>query len=307
MKVWVTGESSFISRNYADWLDRNKKHEFVNRLDNDYYDYFRGHESGYRGYKSEIDIFDPTLPVLISRSGADAIIHNAALVGTDYCTKNPVAALRTNIEGTLHVINAANEVGIPIIFTSTSVCYKPTDQLITEDSELEPQTIYGMTKLAGEHLLKTWAKENNYVTLIPAMLFGAHDLHSASNKLIMSGLGILEDLVHIALDPENPKPFMYIDNYLDALDIILDNIDKVRGQRINIAPDDVKPFGEVVDYVYEGMGLSPDYELHPTKDYLGPHTLSNEKLKSLGWKQTVSLFEGLDNVRDILRESRNAK
>lgn len=303
MKVWVTGESSFISRNYADWCDKTGKHEFVNRLENDYYDYFRQYNSGYKGYEKEIDIFDPTLPVLISRSGAEAIIHHAGFVGTDYCTKNPDLALRTNIEGTLHVINAANEVGIPIIFTSTSVCYKPTSEIISEDNELEPQTIYGMTKLAGEQLLRTWCEKSNYVTVIPAMLFGAHDLHSASNKLLMSGMQMIDDTVHIALDPDYPKPFMYIDNYLDAIDIILDNVDELKGQRINIAPDDVRPFGEVIDYIYDEMQLSPNYEMHPDGDYLGPHTLDNKKLKNLGWKQTVTLFEGLEKVRDILRDN----
>src|SRR6056297_1539088 len=131
MKVWCTGESSFVSKNFVRWCAENdNKHEVVNRLGNDYYDYFRNYDSGYKGYDKEIDIFDPTLPVLVERSGADVILHNAAIVGTDYCTKNPADALKTNIEGLLYVIEAAKQSRIPIIFTSTSVCYKPTDQPI---------------------------------------------------------------------------------------------------------------------------------------------------------------------------------
>jgi len=302
MKVWVTGESSFISRNFVRWCaEHDNKHEVVNRLGNAYYDYFRNYSSGYKGYENEIDIFDPTLPVLVERSEADVILHNAAFVGTDYCTKNPDKAIRTNIEGTLHVIDAAKQSRIPVIFTSTSVCYKPTDQPIKEDHTLEPQTIYGMTKLAGEHLLKTWMPDENFVTLVPAMLFGAYDLHSAANKLIMSGLNMLSSDLHINLDPEYLKPFMFVDNYLDGIDVILDNIDSLKGERINVAPDDNKTFEEVILAVQDHLGLVPEYELHPNRDYLGPHTLDNSKLKSLGWTQRITLEEGLDRVKFLLK------
>lgn len=302
MRIWITGESSFISRNYVSWCEKTKNHEVVNKLENKEYNYFRSWNSGFKNYKHEIDIFDPTLLTLIERANIDVIIHHAGYVGTESCTKNPAAALRTNIEGTYNIINISNILNIPIIFTSTSVCYKPTTNIITEDSELEPQTIYGMTKRSGEDLLSVWSKNKNYITVIPAMLFGAHDLHSGSTQLIMSGTGIISDTVHIALDPDFKKPFMYIDNYLHAIDIILENLDTLKGQRINIAPDDAKPFGQVIEYINETMNLTPDYELHPMGDYLGPHVLSNEKLKSLGWKQSVSLEEGLEKVYSELKE-----
>ena len=302
-RLWITGESSFISRNFAQWIDRNPgKYEFVNRLENEKYDYFRNYSSGYKNYENEINIFDPTLKTLIEESGAEMIIHHAAVVGTDYCESNANNALETNINGTLKIIEVAKKLDLPLIFISTSVCYQPTEDVIVEDHFLEPQTIYGMSKLAGEHLLKTWMK-NNYVTIIPAMLFGAYDLHSASNKLIMSGLNKITDTVNIFLDPDYDKPFMYIDNYLDAIDIVIQNFEKLNRQRINIAPDDAKPFSEVITYIEEKMGLPITYELFPKNDYLGPHVLSNEKLKKLGWTQKISLEEGLDKVRKLIEDA----
>jgi nucleoside-diphosphate-sugar epimerase len=113
------------------------------------------------------------------------------------------------------------------------------------------------------------------------------------------------DTVHIALDPEYPKPFMYIDNYLDGIDVVLDHISELDGQRINIAPDmdDTKPFEYIIDFVQENLGLTPTYELHPDADYLGPHILDNTKLTRLGWSPKIRLDEGLEKVKEILRKS----
>ena len=296
LKLWSTGESSFITRNYVKF---SKKHEVVNRLGISKYDPYRTYNSGYKGYENEIDLFDPNLLDLVSESGAEMIFHNAAIVGTDYCTKDPELALKTNINGTFKIIQIAKKLNLPLVFVSTSVCYSPTDQVIEENFPINPQTIYGYTKWAGEEMLRVWMK-NNYVSIVPAMLFGAYDLHSASNKLIMSGLGKVEGTQHILLDPKLDKPFMFVENYMNGVDVIIDNFKSLDTQRINIAPHDYKPFGYVVDYITKTMGLKPDFELHPDKDYLGRHVLADTKLKQYGWKQTILLEEGLERVKDII-------
>ena len=297
MKIWSTGESSFITRNYVRY---SKKHEVVNRLGVGKYDSYRTYNSGYEGYENEIDIFNPALLDLVSESGAEMIFHNAAVVGTDYCTANPELAIKTNIDGTLAIVQIAKKLNIPLVFVSTSVCYEPTPQVIKEDFKLNPQTIYGYTKWAGEELLRVWMKKN-YVSIVPAMLFGAYDLHSATNKLIMSGYGKKNGTQHILLNPELYKPFMYVDNYMAGVDCIIDNFESLDTQRINIAPHDNKPFGYVVDYVTKTLGLNPDFELHPDKDYLGGHVLDDSKLQKFGWRQTILLEEGINRVADLVK------
>lgn len=296
MRIWSSGESSFITRNYVKF---SKKNEIINRLGVSKYDKYRTYNSGYKGYENEIDLFDPGLLDLISESGAEMIFHNAAIVGTDYCTKDPELAIKTNINGTFKIVQIAKKLNIPLVFVSTSVCYAPTNQVIEENFPINPQTIYGYTKWAGEEMLRVWMK-NNYVSIVPAMLFGAYDLHSASNKLIMSGLGKLEGTQHILLDPKLDKPFMFVENYMEGVDCIIDNFKSLDGQRINIAPHDYKPFGYVVDYITKTMGLKPDFELHPDKDYLGRHVLADNKLQEYGWKQKILLEEGLERVKEII-------
>ncbi len=198
MKIWITGESSFIAKNLNEWFNKSNKHQIINNLDNKDLDYNRTYNCGYPGYSNEIDIFDFYLSEIMSTYKPDIVIHNAAVVGTDYCTQFKEHAIKTNINGTYKVIEACNRLDIPMLFFSTSVCYEPKAKL-KENDFLRSSTIYGATKLACEEIIRT-TLNNKYMIIVPAMLFGAHDLHSATNKMLMSGLGIIKDQLQINLD-----------------------------------------------------------------------------------------------------------
>lgn len=292
MKIWITGESSFIARNLDKWFIQSNRHEIINSLMNKKLDEYRTYNCGYVSYSDEIDIFNENLIDIINDNKPDLIIHNAAVVGTDYCTEYKDHAIKTNINGTYNIVKICNELNIPMIFFSTSVCYKPSDEILYEESFLQSSTIYGATKLACEEIIRT-SLEQKHIIIIPAMLFGAHDLHSAINKLLMSGLNILKSEIQINLNVNYIKPFIYIDNFLDAVEIVINNFDKVAKQRINIGPDDSTYFADVIDFIHEVLCLNPNYNLKSNLDYLGNHVLSNTKIKSLGWNQHISLKEGI--------------
>lgn len=73
-------------------------------------------------------------------AGVDLVVHAAADKIVDKCEKNPIEAVKTNIQGTKNVIEATK--GLPIekaIF-------------ISSDKALAPANLYGATKMVGEKL-----------------------------------------------------------------------------------------------------------------------------------------------------------
>jgi len=74
-------------------------------------------------------------------NGVDTVVHAAALKQVPTCEYNPIEAVRTNIDGTANVIDAAidNQVG-KVISIST-------------DKAVHPVNLYGATKLVAEKLL----------------------------------------------------------------------------------------------------------------------------------------------------------
>lgn len=84
--------------------------------------------------------------------GMDMIIHLAAIVGYPACKQNPEQAQRVNVTGT-RILNLARN-GQGVIFASTGSNYGAVeDGKCTEDTPLNPLTLYGRTKTEAEKIL----------------------------------------------------------------------------------------------------------------------------------------------------------
>jgi nucleoside-diphosphate-sugar epimerase len=89
----------------------------------------------------------------------DAIVHLAAIVGFPACQAvgRPVA-WRYNVEATKTVFDQAVDLGVErFVFSSTYSNYglSPEGKPVTEESPLNPQSIYAETKIAAEEFLLT--------------------------------------------------------------------------------------------------------------------------------------------------------
>jgi nucleoside-diphosphate-sugar epimerase len=89
----------------------------------------------------------------------DAIVHLAAIVGFPACQAvGKQVAWRYNVEATKSVFGQAVDLGVErFVFASTYSNYglSPDGKPVTEDSPLNPQSIYAETKIASEEFLLT--------------------------------------------------------------------------------------------------------------------------------------------------------
>lgn len=89
--------------------------------------------------------------------GADAVIHLAALVGFPACDEvTPDVARRYNVESVKRMYNLADKARVPkFLFSSTYSVYgnAPEGVMVDEESPLNPQSLYGETKIDAERYL----------------------------------------------------------------------------------------------------------------------------------------------------------
>jgi threonine 3-dehydrogenase len=90
----------------------------------------------------------------------DAIFHLAAILSASG-ERKPHTAWRVNMEGTLHVLEAARLFGVrQVLFTSTIAAFGPgLPDPVENDVSMRPTTMYGVTKVAGELLGEYYAKK----------------------------------------------------------------------------------------------------------------------------------------------------
>lgn len=91
----------------------------------------------------------------------DTVLLCASLK-TKECEKNKLAAFRTNILGTSHVVEYCHSENKKLIFISTDWVFRGNRGNYKPDDEYGPTCYYGETKLAGEFITKSL---NNYLII----------------------------------------------------------------------------------------------------------------------------------------------
>ena len=218
--------------------------------------------------RAELDMPDNVLPYLGSildtsalrdaAIGCDAIIHLAAYLGVRRTETNPLRCLEINITGTKNVIEMGMQAGIKkIIFASSSEVYgEPLSNPINESFITQGKTVYGVTKLAGEELVKAYAKRYNNLDYSILRFFNTYGINQISQFVIPK---------FIRSVAENKPPVIYGDgnqsrSYCFAKDTAWATVqalmeDKANNQIINIGnsnePINLK---ELADLIISTMG-----------------------------------------------------
>ncbi len=92
---------------------------------------------------------------IIARERPDLVINTAAYVRVDDCETNGDLAFDVNARGAKNVADAAREVDAAVMFISTDYVYDgEKGSAYVEDDLPRPLSVYGTSKLAGEHFVR---------------------------------------------------------------------------------------------------------------------------------------------------------
>ena len=301
MRIGITGEKGFIATNFAKELEM-LGHEFVS-FDN-------SHAMSNMDYTetNEVCVYSNSVDGWVSLfkdCKIDAVVHNAAVVGTDVVALNPDYAVNTNVLGTTKITEAANKAGILNVYIGTTVIYdtyKYQDSDISEESDLYPRTNYAVQKLAGEQIVRNNA--DNYLIVRPLFAYGGEgDMNSLISKTLY---GVKNNISNIDmfLNPEKIKDYMHVSDFCYNVIRLMES--NIRNDDFNITAENPHNTQEIVSLMEEvtGEDLSRVIKWHPETDYLGNHRLTNQKyVSALGSSRTRSLKEGIRQSWDSIKAS----
>jgi UDP-glucose 4-epimerase len=96
------------------------------------------------------DVGDSEL-VALSMKGMDGCFHLAAIASVQQSNENWIGTHKTNLTGTINVLDAARHKKIPVVYASSAAVYGDNaDMPLKEHAELRPLTAYGADKLGSE-------------------------------------------------------------------------------------------------------------------------------------------------------------
>ena len=205
-----------------------------------------------------------------------------------------------------------------ILYTSSSAAYpvnlqmsskegalRLTEDMISFDSDLgQPDMTYGWSKLSGEYLARLSASRYGLkvACVRPFSGYGEDQDLTYPIPAIAQRIAAREDPLTIWGTGDQGRDFVYIDDCIDAMLVVLDNVSD--GSAVNIASGQLTTFKEVAQLYADIEGYTP--EIKPLIDKpMGVQSRYGDPalINSLGWKPKVTLREGLEKV---LKEAHKA-
>lgn len=114
-------------------------------------------------YQVDLRNFSELKPLF---EGADVVFHLAAEPRMQITIEKPVSSHNVNVTGTLNVLEAAKESGVDkVVFSSSCAIYGEQELPITEDSDPDPESPYGLHKLMGEQYCRLYSKLHDLPTI----------------------------------------------------------------------------------------------------------------------------------------------
>ena len=149
----------------------------------------------------------------------DVVFHLAALIGIPYSYEAPLSYVKTNIQGTVNVLEAARKNNIELIInTSTSetygtAIYSPID----ESHPMQGQSPYSATKISADMLAESYYNsfETPVITVRPFNTYGPRQSARAVIPTIISQLLSKDKIILGGLSPI--RDFTYVDDIVSGI------------------------------------------------------------------------------------------
>jgi UDP-glucose 4-epimerase len=235
------------------------------------------------------------------------VFHLAALADIVPSIQNPLDYYRSNVEGTMSVVETARLAGVSrLIYAASSSCYGIPDVYPTpETAEIRPQYPYALTKLLGEQLVLHWAQ----VYKLPAVslrlfnVFGPRARTSGTYGAVF-GVFLAQKLADhpftVVGDGTQTRDFTFVTDVVEAFVKAAES--GVSGEVFNIGSGATSSVNHLVSLLEGEVVYIPRRPGEPDCTFADISKVQ----RVLGWSPRVSFEQGVGAMLEIIDYWRDA-
>jgi len=258
---------------------------------------------------TQIDVNEPesSLVDLLQEVHPEVVVNFAAQGMVAQSWDQPWDWFRTNTSGLsklLHHLQTLSGLKKYVHVTTPEV-YGSTDGWVKESFEFAPSTPYAVSRAAGDWHVMNLHKVRGF----PAVLTRAANVYGPGQQLyrvipraFLSGL--LEEPFPMHGEGLSTRSFIHIDDVVEATYLL--SLSDAVGETFHISTNELVSISDLVSQAQSLLGRGEASVLRlPERDGKDEkYQLDSSKIRSqLGWSDTVSLSEGLEQVRDWVVEN----
>ncbi|HJQ25588.1 MAG TPA: NAD-dependent epimerase/dehydratase family protein [Blastocatellia bacterium] len=308
-RIVVTGGAGFVGSNIVRRLLREGARVVV--LD----DFYTGTLENLPADHSGMEIIHGTVTdyemVRDVVRGAAIVFHEAAR-NIIVSTRNPREDYEVNIGGTLNVLLAARETGVPrtVYASSASVYGNPRYLPINEDDATNMLSPYAVSKFAGENYCKAFYE--SYGLSVAAVRYS--NVYGTQQRPDNPYCGVIAKFFESAMKNESPRihgdgeqtrDFTYIDDVVEAT-LLAGISSKAEGQVYNVGTGRETTINQLARIIIRitGATVEPTYVDRRDIDNIRRRVVNIEKIRrELRWVPSVTIEEGLRRTYQWLKEN----
>lgn len=296
MRVALTGAAGYLGTHLAQTLTR-AGHELYAH-DRNPLPYLSS-RSDLAGNPQEVAAFR----FWLSRNRPDVVVHMAARTGRLFGEDDRRDAVRSNAEATVNVATACGDMGIRLVYASSSEIYGDTGGEPCTEVDFPanlPHNLYGLSKRWGEEACHLYAPDGLTIWRI-SMPYGP------GAKVGYRGLNALHAFLYaahnrlpITLHKGASRSWTWVGDTMAGMLATLE-----RPGIWNIGGDhDHRTMREIAEWACTLAGAPTTLieEVDPPAAQTLVKRISSAKLESIGWRPTVTIHDGMARTYDWVRQ-----
>ncbi|WP_145149274.1 dTDP-glucose 4,6-dehydratase [Paenibacillus xylanexedens] len=302
MKLLVTGGAGFIGSNFVMYmLNQHPDYEIINvdaltyagNLEN-----LKSLEGNQRHTFVKADITDAAEMDRLIGQGVDVVVNFAAESHVDRSILEPDVFVRTNVNGTQALLEAAKKHNISkFVQVSTDEVYGslgPTG-LFTEETPLQPNSPYSASKAGGDLLVRAY-NETFGLPVNITRCSNNYGPYQFPEKLIplMISRALADEALPVYGDGLNIRDWLYVEDHCSAIDLVIHQ--GINGEVYNIGGNNERTNVHIVNTILEQLG-KPESLIKYVQDRPGHDRRygidPTKTMSELGWKPKYTFETGI--------------